>query len=105
MNINDATTKAKVFNCIKLTKDFALNYQSINDSPTPEDLITGAINLLLKSSFPECSAEEIKELFPLIKHDVDTTIEETNAIGPCLSDKKADHIEWLEEARKDTSIQ
>lgn len=105
MNINDATTKAKVFNCIKLTKDFALNYQSIHDSPTPEDLITGAINLLLKSSFPECNAEEIKELFPLIKHDVDTTIEETNAIGPCLSDKKADHIEWLEEARKDTSIQ
>lgn len=90
--------------CANNVKYMALNYQSSLNKPVPEDsiirMIWDQINIFLAES------DDItkQSYFEKIKHNVDTSIEETNKEGSCLEDKETDHIEWLDEAKKDESI-
>ena len=91
--------------CVNSVKDVALNYQMLKNTPVPEEMIREQIVSHIKMYFEKEFDEKIKEeLFNQIKHEIDVTIVETEKKGECLEDKKQNHIPWLDEAIKDTSI-
>lgn len=104
MNVFDKEIEDLCTICIKNAIDSAFNYQSTKNEPIPEDYINSFIRGNINIMFPNCDVPMKELLYNRIKHDVDTSIEETNRAGSCLEDKSTDHIEWLEEAKKDENI-
>lgn len=92
-------------NCLSAVKDYIFNYQIHKNTPLPENKVEKQINTTIEIYTDKELDEESKtELFNRIKHEIDISIEETQKSGDCLEDKNQDHVKWLDDTIKDTSI-
>ena len=91
--------------CLESLKDFILNYQIRKNQPLPGKQVEAQIKTHMQLYINTDLDEESRiDLFNLLKHEIDITIEETEKSGDCLEDKNQNHVKWLDDAIKDTSI-